>query len=103
MSCNWDDIWFIIGFILFSLAIGIIGFRLFTGHNWYDSICMASLCLGGNHTPAIGTSGLLFVALYSLYGTLIFYVIATIVVDKVFWNYLGIDKGKPVPPLRPQN
>lgn len=96
-----DDLGFVLGFILFSLAIGVFGFKIFTGKGWYDSLCLASLSLGNNYNPQVGSDGLLFVSLYCLYGTIIFYVIATVVVDSVFRDTRN--KDRPVPPMRPRN
>ena len=83
MAC-FDDIWFVLGFLFFSILIGIIGFRLFCGCNWYDSLCCASMALGGNYTMNKGDPGVIFSSLYSLYGSLFFFVVAAIVIDRIY-------------------
>jgi hypothetical protein len=83
MAC-FDDFIFVLGFIAFSLLIGIIGFRLFCGCCWYDSCCSAAMALGGNYTMNKGDRGLLFLSLYGLYGSIVFFMIATIIIARIF-------------------
>jgi len=89
-----EDIWFILAFLTFSLLIGVVGFRLFCGLNWYDSLCSASMALGGNYTMTKGEKGLLFSSLYALYGSLVFFIIAGIVVDGLFRQLHGTSATK---------
>lgn len=93
MACL-DDIWFVFGFLLFSLLIGMIGFRLFCGCGWYDSLCCATMALGGNYTMNKGDQGLLFISFFSLYGSLIFFAIAAIIVNKVYYSMRGEEEKK---------
>ena len=83
MACH-EDIWFIAAFLVFSLLIGVIGFRLFCRCNWYDSICCASMALSNNYNMNRGESGLLFCSIYTLYGSLVFFVIAGLVIGGVY-------------------
>ncbi len=93
MACL-DDIWFVLAFLLFSLLIGIIGFRLFCGCNWYDALCCASITLGGNYTMNKGDPGVLFISLFSIYGSLIFFAIAAIIVNKLYYAMHGEEEKK---------
>ena len=65
-----------LGILLFSLAIGIIGYHSFEGLGWVDSLLNASMILGGMgpvdqlHTVA----GKVFASFYALYSGAIFLV-----------------------------
>ena len=92
-----DDIRFIVSFLLFSIAIGVVGFRLFCGTNWYDSLCHATMTIGGNYFITKGERGVLFISLYSLYGSLIFFAIAALVVNQIYWQMKGEEKLRSPP------
>lgn len=93
MACL-DDIWFVLAFLLFSLLVGIVGFRLFCGSGWYDSLCYSSMALGGNYFMTKGERGVLFISFFSLYGSLIFFAIAAIIVNKLYYSMRGEEEKK---------
>lgn len=88
MACL-DDIWFVLAFILFSLLIGVIGFRLFCGCHWYESFCCASMALGGNYFMSKDEKGVIFISFYSLYWNLIFFAIAALIIERIYHQYRG--------------
>lgn len=87
-----EDIIFIISFLLFSIAIGIVGYRLLAGFNWFRSFYNAAVILSGtgvpDEAPTIG--GKTFIAFYSLYGGLVFLIIFAIVIGKITSNTNGV-------------
>jgi hypothetical protein len=95
LMASFEDIRFILAFLTFSLLIGVVGFRLFCGLSWYDSLCSASMALNrGNYTMTKGGKGLLFSSLYALYGSLVFFIIAGIVIDDIFRQLRGTSTTK---------
>ena len=76
--------------VLFSLAIGMLGFERFQGMPWPDAFMNASLFLGGLGplVPPGTTEGKVFVGLFSLYSGLVFVVVITIVVAPVLHRVL---------------
>ena len=80
-----EDILFIIFFLLFSIAIGIVGFRLFAGFGWFKSFYNSAITLSSTGAPDPVTSipGRTFLAFYSLYGGLVFLIIFAIVIGRI--------------------
>ncbi len=76
--------------ILFSLAIGILGYHLFEGFKWIDSLVNASMILGGMgpvnelHTNA----GKIFASIYALFSGMIFLVAAGVLFAPIFHRFL---------------
>jgi TRAP-type C4-dicarboxylate transport system permease small subunit len=76
--------------IVFSLGIGVLGYHVFEGLGWVDSILNASMILGGMgpvnevHT----TGGKLFASAYALFSGIFFLVIAGIIFAPVFHRFL---------------
>lgn len=68
-----------------SLGIGILGYHLFEGFSWVDSLLNASMILGGmgQVNPLLTTGGKIFASLYSLFSGMIFLVIAGVIVAPV--------------------
>ena len=64
-----------------SLAIGMVGYHVFEGYSWIDSLLNASMLLGGMgqvnelHTNA----GKLFASFYAIYCGVIFLVVAAVI------------------------
>jgi hypothetical protein len=82
MACR-DDIWFVVYFLVLSLVIGIVGFRLFCGCNWYQSLCSSCMALGGCYTVDKNEPGLLFCSFFILYGKIIFFVVIMLVITRI--------------------
>lgn len=80
-----EDIIFVVSFLLFSIAIGIIGYRLIAGFGWFKSFYNSAVILAGTGVPdeVDSMSGKTFIALYSLYGGLVFLVIFSIIVTRI--------------------
>lgn len=80
-----DDIIFIIGFLLFSVAIGIIIYRLAAGLGWVDSFYNASMILSGAGPVAPLTTPLakILAGLYTLYSGVFFLIVIAIVLNNV--------------------
>ena len=60
--------------IVFSLAIGVLGYHLFAGFSWLDSLLNASMILGGMGpvNPLATTAGKLFASFYALFAGIAF-------------------------------
>jgi len=73
------------GVLLFSLGVGVAGYRATEGMPWIDALLNASMLLGGMgpvdqlHTEG----GKLFASVYALYAGVVFLVVAGIVVVPV--------------------
>jgi len=76
--------------ILFSLAIGILGYHFIEGFTWIDSLLNASMILGGMgpvnelHT----TGGKIFASFYALFSGIVFLVIAGVLIAPVAHRFL---------------
>lgn len=81
---------FALGIIIASLTIGILGYHIFEGLGWTDSILNASMILGGMgpvnelHT----TAGKLFASAYALFSGAIFLVAAGVLFAPIFHRFL---------------
>jgi hypothetical protein len=79
-----------LGVVFGSLAIGVLGYRVFEGLPWIDALVNASMLLGGmgpvNELHTVG--GKLFASFYALYSGLIFLVIAAVLFAPVFHRLL---------------
>jgi len=60
--------------VVFSLAVGILGYRLCEGFSWLDSLLNASMILGGMGpvNPLATASGKLFASFYALFAGIAF-------------------------------
>ena len=60
--------------IAFSLAVGVVGYRIFAGLAWIDSLLNASMILGGMGpvNPLTTTAGKLFASFYALFAGIAF-------------------------------
>lgn len=66
--------------VLFSLLLGMLGYRTFEGLSWLDAFLNAAMLLGGMgpvDPPQTG-AGKLFAGLYALYAGLVFIVTAAL-------------------------
>jgi hypothetical protein len=78
------------GIVFGSLAIGILGYHLFEGLSWLDSLLNAAMILGGMGPvdPIHTTAGKLFASFYSLYSGIVFLVVVGIAFAPVFHRFL---------------
>jgi hypothetical protein len=76
--------------VVTSLAIGTLGFHVFSGQRWVDALLNAAMLLGGmGPVGDLGpTSGKLFAASYALYAGLVFLITAGLLVTPVFHRVL---------------
>ncbi len=60
--------------VLFSLVLGMVGFRVTEGMGWLDGFLESAMLLGGMGPihPPITTAGKLFDGIYALYAGLLF-------------------------------
>jgi hypothetical protein len=79
-----------LGFITFSLAVGILGYRLIEGMSWIDAFVNAAMILGGMgpvgelHTNA----GKLFAGFYALYSGLVAIISIGFLAAPIFHRFL---------------
>ncbi len=79
------------GLILFSLAVGMYGYRYFEGMSWIDSFFNASMLLGGMgpvKTQNISYSGKIFSGLYALYSGLVFIALMSLMLAPIVHRIL---------------
>lgn len=76
--------------VFVSLAIGVIGYRSFTGLSWIDSLLNASMILGGMGpvNALSSTSAKLFASFYALFSGLIFLAAAGIIMAPIVHRLL---------------
>lgn len=65
---------FSFGVVLFSLALGVLGYHYFEGLDWIDALENSSMLLGGMGpvTELHRTAGKLFASCYALYAGIVF-------------------------------
>ena len=80
-----EDIVFILGFLFFSLVLGVLGYHFIVGFAWFRSFYNSAFILSGTGTPddIPEGPGQLFVALYALYGALVFLVIFAVIIGRI--------------------
>lgn len=73
-----------------SLAMGVVGYRVFAGYSWIDALLNASMLLGGmgpvnelNTTP-----GKLFASFYAIYCGVIFLVVASVLLLPIIHRFM---------------
>ena len=73
-----------------SLAIGVIGYHVFEGYSWIDSLLNASMLLGGmgQVTELHTTAGKLFASFYAIYCGVIFLVVAAVLLAPVIHRFM---------------
>jgi len=81
-----------------SLAIGVIGYHVFEGYSWIDSLLNASMLLGGmgQVTELHTTAGKLFASFYAIYCGVIFLVVAAVLLAPAiprFMHHFHLDTG----------
>ncbi len=79
-----------ISIILGSLCLGTLGYHIFEGLPWIDSILNASMLLGGmgpvNTLHTI--SGKIFASIYALYSGIVFLVSVGVLIAPIFHRFL---------------
>ena len=80
-----EDIIFVISFLLFSIAIGIVGYRLLVRLGWFRSFYNSALLISGQGITDEATTlpGQTFIAFYSLYSGLVFLIIFAIIISRI--------------------
>jgi hypothetical protein len=76
--------------ILFSLGIGILGYRILGGLSWVDSLLNASMILGGMGpvNPLSGNGAKIFASVYALYSGMILLVTVGVLLAPVVHRLL---------------
>ena len=78
------------GIILFSLALGMIGYHYFESLSWIDSLLNASMILGGmgpvNQLQT--TAGKIFASFYALYSGIILLASVGVLAAPVFHRFM---------------
>lgn len=80
-----NDLCFIVSFILFSIAIGIVGFRVFCNQEWYNAFCYSTSTLSYSSvmTYPDDIPGKAFCCIFSLYATVVFLIIIGILIGSM--------------------
>lgn len=80
-----EDIIFIISFLLFSIAIGVIIYRLFAGLGWIDSFYNASMILSGAGPVDDLTTNCakILASFYTLYSGVFFLIVVAFFINKI--------------------
>ncbi len=78
------------GVVFGSLAIGVLGYHIFGGLPWLDSLLNAAMLLGGMGPVDVlqTAAGKLFASFYALYAGIVFLVVAGIIFAPVFHRFL---------------
>jgi len=78
------------GMILFSLAIGILGYHYFESLSWLDALLNASMILGGMGpvNPLQTAAGKLFASFYALYSGIILLASVGVLFTPIFHRFL---------------
>jgi hypothetical protein len=87
------------GAILFSLALGMLGYAHFEGMGWTDAYVNAAMILSGMGPikSDLSEHGKLFAGTYALYAGLVFIVVAGVVIAPVLHrclHYLHLESHK---------
>lgn len=74
------------GLLAASLAVGMLGYRVFENLSWVDAFLNASMLLGGMGpvNPPQSTPGKIFAGLYALYAGLVFIATAALLFAPIF-------------------
>jgi len=73
-----------------SLVIGVVGYHVFEGFSWLDSLLNAAMILGGMgpvnelHT----TAGKLFASFYAIYSGVVFLVVAGVLLAPIIHRFM---------------
>lgn len=80
----------VLGIIVGSLGIGMLGYHLFEGLSWMDAFLNSAMLLGGMGPvdPLHTVAGKLFAGLYALYSGIVFLIIAGVMFAPIFHRML---------------
>ncbi len=88
--------------VFISLGVGILGYHIFEGYNFVDSLLNASMILGGmGPVNEVKTdAGKIFASFYALFSGIVFLVIAGVIFAPIFHRFLhrfhmDLDDKKP--------
>lgn len=78
-----------IGVILFSLGLGMTGYRYFEGMNWVDAYENAAMILSGMGPVDTLTTmgGKIFAGTYALFSGIIFLVVIALIIAPIFHRF----------------
>ncbi len=81
---------FATGLIFISLFIGVLGYHLFEGLSWLDSLLNASMILGGMGpvNPVLSDAGKLFASFYALFSGMVLLVAMGVIIAPIFHRFL---------------
>ncbi len=76
--------------LLFSLAVGVLGYHFLENLSWIDSLLNASMILGGMGpvTPLQTVAGKLFASFYAIYSGVILLASVGILATPIFHRFL---------------
>ncbi len=79
-----------IGIILFSLALGILGYHFAEGLSWLDALVNASMILGGMGPVDMPktVAGKLFSSFYALFSGIVFLVSAGVLLTPIYHRFI---------------
>jgi hypothetical protein len=80
-----------LGLVVFSLLVGVWGYRRFEGMGWLDAFFNASMLLGGMgpvKTSDMSDAGKLFAGLYALYAGLVLIAVMSLMMAPVVHRIL---------------
>jgi hypothetical protein len=78
------------GFVIFSLLLGMIGYRIFEDFNWVDAFVNAAMLMGGmGPVNELKTdAGKIFAGVYSMYCGLVFIIAVGFLIAPVYHRFL---------------
>ncbi len=76
--------------VVFSMAIGTVGFHVLSQQRWIDALLNSAMLLGGMGPVGDlgGTAGKLFASFFALYAGLVFLIVAGLLFMPVFHRVL---------------
>lgn len=83
---------FTAGIILFSLGVGILGYRYFESLSWIDALLNASMILGGmGPVDTVRTNaGKIFASFYALYSGIVLLASVGVLATPIFHRFLHL-------------
>ena len=80
-----QHLWVALALLIGSLAMGMVGYKVFEQLAWIDGFLNSALLLGGMGpvNPPLTEAGKLFAGMYALYAGLVFVVTAALMVTPV--------------------
>lgn len=82
-----------LGFVAFSLIVGMVGYRVFEKMSWLDAFFNASMLLGGMgpvKTVDMSDAGKLFAGFYALYAGLVLIAVMGVMLVPVIHRILHV-------------